>query len=95
MSHNSEGKPVLKWETLNTVREEHGLIDSRYIAELAKVPGGWLVIAQFKIGPWLGRSFAADASRPGVRFWPGQAGRPRRSFRGCCRMPSRAPRGRP
>ena len=35
------GKPVLKWEMLNTVREEDGLLDSRYLTERAKVPGGW------------------------------------------------------
>ncbi len=44
-------KPVLKWETLNAVREEKGILNSTYMAERAKVPGGWLVISQFHIGP--------------------------------------------
>ena len=37
--------PVLRWETLKTRREEDGLLDSKYIAERAKVPGGWLVVS--------------------------------------------------
>ena len=60
MSHANDGKPVLKWETVNTVREEQGLLDSRYIVERAKVPGGWLVIAQFKLGTSHGLAFVPD-----------------------------------
>ncbi|HEX7880518.1 MAG TPA: hypothetical protein VF720_13980 [Candidatus Eisenbacteria bacterium] len=55
-----DGKPVLFWETLKTKREEDGLFDSKYLVELAKVPGGWLVISQFLVGPGLGSVFLPD-----------------------------------
>jgi len=53
-------KPVLMWEMLNTTREEDGLLNSKYIAERAKVPGGWLVISQFNIGGAHGLVFLPD-----------------------------------
>lgn len=53
-------KPVLKWETLSTKREADGLLDSRYLTERAKVPGGWLVISQFHIGTAHGLVFLPD-----------------------------------
>ena len=43
-----------------TVREDDGFLDSRYLTERAKVPGGWLVIAQFKIGGSHGLTFLPD-----------------------------------
>jgi len=60
MKQEKAHKPVLHWETLNTTREEDGLLDSRYIAERAKVPGGWLVISQFRIGTAHGVVFLPD-----------------------------------
>ena len=53
-------QPVLSWERLKTVREDDGILDSKYMAERAKVPGGWLVIAQFHLGPGLGLVFLPD-----------------------------------
>jgi hypothetical protein len=53
-------KPVLRWEILNTKREDHSLIDSKYMTERAKVPGGWLVISQFHIGGAHGLAFLPD-----------------------------------
>ena len=53
-------KPVLYWEMLNVEREASGLLDSDYLAERAKVPGGWLVISQFKIGNAHGMVFLPD-----------------------------------
>jgi hypothetical protein len=52
--------PVLKWETLNTAREESGLLDSKYLTERAKVLGGWLVVSQFHIGGAHGLAFLPD-----------------------------------
>lgn len=56
----SHSKPVLFWETLNVKREESGLMDSTYIGERAKVPGGWLVISQFTVGSAHGMVFLPD-----------------------------------
>jgi hypothetical protein len=53
-------KPVLSWETLNATREEHGILDSKYLTERAKVPGGWLVISQFYVGGAHGLVFLPD-----------------------------------
>jgi len=50
MAPESSNKPVLRWEILNTERQDHSVIDSKYMTERAKVPGGWLVISQFHIG---------------------------------------------
>jgi hypothetical protein len=55
-------RPVLKWETLNTTREEDGILHSKYLTERAKVPGGWLVISQFHIGSAHGLVFLPDAN---------------------------------
>lgn len=60
MGKTSEDKPVLMWEMLNTEREVKGLLHSEYLTERAKVPGGWLVIAQFKIGSSHGLAFLPD-----------------------------------
>lgn len=60
MKQEQAHKPVLNWETLNTTREEDGLLDSRYKTERAKVPGGWLVISQFHIGTAHGLAFLPD-----------------------------------
>lgn len=60
MGNKQANKPTLRWETLNTTREEDGLLDSSYIAERAKVPGGWLVISQFHIGSAHGVVFLPD-----------------------------------
>jgi len=54
------GEPVLHWETLKTQREADGLLDSKYLAERAKVPGGWLVISQFSVGGAHGLVFLPD-----------------------------------
>jgi len=56
---NSHG-PVLFWENVNTEREDAGMLDSSYLVERARVPGGWLVIAQFKIGGSHGLAFVPD-----------------------------------
>ena len=53
-------KPALHWEILNTTREVHGVMHSDYLAERAKVPGGWLVISQFKVGGAHGLAFLPD-----------------------------------
>ena len=53
-------EPLLKWETLNTKREDDGVLDSKYLTERAKVPGGWLVISQFHIGGAHGMVFLPD-----------------------------------
>jgi hypothetical protein len=60
MSDRRSGGPVLKWETLETVREEDGLLNSKYLTERAKVPGGWLVVSQFHIGGAHGLAFLPD-----------------------------------
>jgi hypothetical protein len=60
MSKVHENKPVLRWETLNTVREEDGVLDSKYMTERAKIPGGWLVLSQFHIGGAHGLTFVPD-----------------------------------
>jgi len=60
MSTPHSDKPVLFWEMLNTTREVTGLLHSDYLAERAKVPGGWLVISQFKIGSAHGLAFIPD-----------------------------------
>jgi hypothetical protein len=52
--------PVLRWENVSTEREAKGLLDSSYLVERAKVPGGWLVIAQFKVGGSHGLTFVPD-----------------------------------
>ena len=52
--------PILSWETVNTTRDKQGLLSSEYLVERAKVPGGWLVISQFKVGPAHGLAFVPD-----------------------------------
>jgi hypothetical protein len=52
--------PVLKWETLKTEREEDGILNSKYLVERAKVPGGWFVISQFMVGGAHGLVFLPD-----------------------------------
>jgi hypothetical protein len=53
-------KPVLHWEVVKTTRELGGFLNSAYLTERAKVPGGWLVISQFQIGPAHGLVFLPD-----------------------------------
>ena len=60
MSASEDGRPVVRWEMLNTVRDQDGLLDSRYLTERAKVPGGWLVICQFQVGGSHGMAFLPD-----------------------------------
>jgi hypothetical protein len=60
MTKDAALRPALRWETLNSVREDKGLLDSEYLAERAKVPGGWLVISQFYIGTAHGLVFLPD-----------------------------------
>jgi hypothetical protein len=60
MSDRRSDGSVLKWETLRTVREEDGLMNSKYMTERAKVPGGWLVLSQFHIGGAHGLTFVPD-----------------------------------
>jgi hypothetical protein len=60
MRGDAGGKRVLFWESLNVERAESGLLDSAYLAERAKVPGGWLVISQFKVGSAHGMVFLPD-----------------------------------
>ena len=60
MKTANEDKPVLYWEMLHTTREAQGILNSDYMAERAKVPGGWLVITQFKIGSAHGLVFLPD-----------------------------------
>ena len=59
MNARQTGRAVLKWETLKTKRDS-GILGSTYLTELAKVPGGWLVISQFYIGPAHGLVFLPD-----------------------------------
>ena len=67
MTTQADGKPVLKWEMLNTVREEDGLLSSRYMTERAKILGGWLVIAPpVLIGP---PQFSAPANARKSATW--------------------------
>ena len=58
MSHTQE--PMLHWQAIQTTRELTGLMHSKYLLERAKVPGGWLVISQFAIGPAHGLVFVPD-----------------------------------
>ena len=58
--NDTADKPALRWETLKTEREEDGILNSRYLTERAKVPGGWLVISQFQIGSAHGLVFLPD-----------------------------------
>jgi hypothetical protein len=51
---------VLHWESVNTTRELKGLLHSEYLVERAKVPGGWLVISQFRVGGAHGLVFLPD-----------------------------------
>ncbi len=60
MPIDTDQKPTLFWELLNTAREENGLLDSAYMTERAKVPGGWLVISQFRVGASHGIVFLPD-----------------------------------
>jgi len=60
MDRAQTSKPVLKWETLNTQREEDGILHSKYLTERAKVPGGWLVLSQFHVGTAHGVVFLPD-----------------------------------
>ena len=50
MERSGTDGPVLRWETISTTREEDGVLNSKYLTERAKVPGGWLVISQFYVG---------------------------------------------
>jgi hypothetical protein len=60
MDNDPKTRPVLFWELLHTSRQAGGLLHSDYLVERAKVPGGWLVISQFKIGPAHGLAFLPD-----------------------------------
>ena len=60
MNKTDTVRPLLKWQTLNTEREDSGILDSRYLTERAKVPGGWLVISQFHVGGAHGMAFLPD-----------------------------------
>jgi hypothetical protein len=60
MNRTDTVRPLLKWQTLNTEREDSGILDSRYLTERAKVPGGWLVISQFHVGGAHGMAFLPD-----------------------------------
>ena len=60
MNKTDTVRPLLKWQTLNTEREDSGILDSRYLTERAKVPGGWLVISQFHVGGAHGLAFLPD-----------------------------------
>ena len=60
MAHELAGEPVLEWKTLKTVREERGRLNSKYMLERSKVPGGWLVISQFHTGSAHGMVFLPD-----------------------------------
>lgn len=60
MQKEQGDKPILSWETVNTTRDKQGLLSSEYLVERAKVPGGWLVISQFKVGPAHGLAFVPD-----------------------------------
>ena len=61
MADGRSDGPVLRWETVKTTREEDGLLDSKYLTERTKVPGGWLVVSQFHIGGAHGLAFVPDA----------------------------------
>ena len=43
MQKEQGDKPILGWETVNTTRDKQGFLNSEYLVERAKVPGGWLV----------------------------------------------------
>jgi hypothetical protein len=58
MSHSD--KPALNWEMLHTTRDVSGLLHSEYLTERARVPGGWLVLSQFKVGSAHGLVFLPD-----------------------------------
>jgi len=60
MSNKTASGAVLKWETLETVRQEQGFMNSKYMTERAKVPGGWLIISQFYVGGAHGLVFLPD-----------------------------------
>ena len=60
MQKEQGDKPILSWETVNTTRDKKGLLHSEYLVERAKVPGGWLVISQFKVGHAHGLVFVPD-----------------------------------
>ena len=60
MNEPQANKPVLIWKTLETTREQQGVLSSEYLTERAKVPGGWLVISQFYIGGAHGLAFVPD-----------------------------------
>ena len=60
MTKDRDHKPLLKWETLNTAREEDGVLNSKYLTERAKIPGGWFVLSQFHIGGAHGLAFVPD-----------------------------------
>jgi len=53
-------RPVLRWETLDTTRQETGILNTKYLTERAKVPGGWLVISQPHVGAPHGLVFLPD-----------------------------------
>ena len=55
-----ESEPTLRWETVKTIREQKGFLNSKYMVERARVPGGWLVISQFEVGPAHGLAFVPD-----------------------------------
>jgi len=56
--------PVLVWETLNTRREEDGILDSKYLTERAKGPGGW---AGGRFSMWSRRAAFASGLVNGCR----------------------------
>jgi hypothetical protein len=60
MKTEQANQPILRWETIHTTREAEGFLNSAYMVERAKVPGGWLVISQFKIGSAHGLVFLPD-----------------------------------
>lgn len=60
MSNEQTSRPALKWQTLVTERQEDGILNSAYLTERAKVPGGWLVISQFHVGGAHGMVFLPD-----------------------------------
>ena len=60
MKNDPTRRPVLSWQTLNSAREEKSILNSEYLAERAKVPGGWLVISQFHVGGAHGLVFLPD-----------------------------------
>jgi len=60
MKTESAQQPVLHWQMIPTTRDEKGILNSDYLAERAKVPGGWLVISQFYVGGAHGLVFLPD-----------------------------------